>query len=458
MNPQEYAVQHQQRFLDELKTLLAIPSISTLASHKDDIRRAAEWLTGQFSDLGFETELYETDGHPIVFARWLHAGENAPTVLVYGHYDVQPVEPLSEWRTPPFEPTVVDDKLYARGAADDKGQVFAHLKAVEALLRTQGELPVNVKFIIEGEEENGSTHLHPFIESHVDLLAADVVLVSDTHSRSLEQPTIVYALRGMSYMEIEVFGADHDLHSGTYGGVVHNPAQALCEIIAQLHDTNGTITVPGFYDRVRALGEEEREELRKLPYTETELQHETGAGAAWGEAEYDLHERTGARPTLEVNGLISGWTGEGAKTVLPARALAKVSCRLVADQDPVEIYELVKAHIARLTPPTVRSEVRLLHYGSAVIVDRHSPVMQAAIDAYQEGWGYAPVFTREGGSIPIVADFQAHLGAPIVLMGFGLPDDGLHAPNEKFTLECLWRGIATSISFFQKVAQQQSLV
>lgn len=457
MNPQDYAVQHQQRFLDELKALLSIPSISTLASHAGDIRRAADWLVSQFTDLGFATELHETEGHPIVYATWLRAGADAPTVLVYGHYDVQPVEPLHEWRTPPFEPTIVDGRLYARGASDDKGQVFAHLKALEALLRTQGGLPVNVKVIIEGEEENGSTHLYPFIAKHADMLASDVILVSDTHSRSLEQPTIVYALRGMSYMEIEVFGADHDLHSGTYGGVVHNPAKALCEIVAQLHDANGTITVPGFYDRVRALDAEERAELAKLPYTEAELQAETGVRKAWGEAEYQPHERTGARPTLEVNGLVSGWTGEGAKTVLPARALAKVSCRLVADQDPIEIYELVKAHVARITPATVRSEVRLLHHGRAVIVDRHSPVMQAAIDAYQDGWGHVPVFTREGGSIPIVAEFQARLGAPIVLMGFGLPDDGLHAPNEKFTLECLWRGIATSISFFQKVAQQQFL-
>ena len=453
MNPQEYAVQHQQRFLDELIELLAIPSISTLPGHAGDIRHAAEWLVGQLVALGFKAHLYETGGHPIVYGEWMAAGEAAPTVLIYGHYDVQPVEPLKEWRTPPFEPTTVDGKLYARGASDDKGQVFAHIKAVEALLRTNGALPVNVKFIIEGEEENGSTHLHPFIAEHADLLAADVVLVSDTHSRSLEQPTIVYALRGMSYMEIEVFGSDHDLHSGTYGGVVHNPAQALCEIISRLHDENGTITVPGFYDKVRALDDDERAELDKLPYTEDELCAETGVAHAWGEAEYKLHERTGARPTLEVNGLVSGWTGEGAKTVLPARALAKVSCRLVADQDPIEVYEQVRAYVAALTPPTVRSEVRLLHHGNAVIVDRHSPVMEAAIAAYESGWGGTPTFTREGGSIPIVADFQAQLGVPVVLMGFGLPDDGLHAPNEKLTLECFWRGIATSIQFLEKVAR-----
>lgn len=451
MPPHEYALTHEKRFLDELVALLSIPSISTLAEHAGDIRQAAEWLLAQFQPMGFDARLYETDGHPIVYAEWLKAGPDAPTVLIYGHYDVQPVDPLDEWDSAPFEPVVRDGNLYARGSSDDKGQVFIHVKAVEAFLQTHGSLPVNVKFIIEGEEESGSAHLEPFIRTHTDLLAADVVLISDTHSRSLEQPTIVYALRGMSYMEVEVMGAQRDLHSGTYGGIVHNPAQALCEILAQLHDANGTITVPGFYDRVRQLDDEERAGLDKVPYTEAELKAETGVTAAWGEAEYKLHERTGARPTLEVNGLVSGWTGEGAKTVLPAKALAKVSCRLVADQDPIEIYELVKARVAELTPPTVQSEVRLLHYGNAAITDRHSPFMQAAIGAYEEGWGNAPAFTREGGSIPVVADFQRHLGAPVILMGFGLPDDGLHGPNEKFALECFRRGIATSISFLQKV-------
>ena len=373
-------------------------------------------------------------------------------MLVYGHYDVQPVDPIELWNTPPFEPTVRDGNLYARGAADDKGQVFAHIKAAQALLETTGRLPVNLKFIIEGEEESGSPSLEPFIASHADLLAADVALISDTHSRSLDQPTIVYALRGMSYMEVEVFGPKRDLHSGSYGGMVHNPAQALCEIIAQLHDANGTVTVPGFYDRVRALDAEERAELNKASYTEAELKQETGVPAAWGEAEYRLHERTGARPTLEVNGLVGGWTGAGAKTVLPAKALAKVSCRLVADQDPDEIYALVKAYVAEITPPTVTSEVRLLHKGNSAITDRHSPAMAAAIAAFEEGWGARPIFTREGGSIPVVADFQRILGTPVVLLGFGLPDDALHAPNEKFTLECFYRGIATSISFLNKFA------
>jgi acetylornithine deacetylase/succinyl-diaminopimelate desuccinylase-like protein len=453
MNAHEFAKHNQDRFLNELVDLLSIPSVSTLPAHKQDIRRAAEWLEARLAGLGFEARLYETAGHPAVFGAWMGAGAGAPTVLVYGHYDVQPVEPLHEWASPPFEPTVRDGKLYARGAGDDKGQFYAHVKAAEALLSTSGDLPVNLKFLIEGEEEIGSEHLEPFIRTHTDLLAADVVLVSDTHSRSLEQPTIVYTLRGLSYMEIEVTGPRHDLHSGTFGGMIHNPAQALCEVIARLHDEHGTVTVPGFYDRVRTLEGDERAELNRLPYTEAMLQAETGVPAAWGEPEYRLHERTGARPTLEVNGLVSGWTGEGAKTVLPARALAKVSCRLVADQDPVEIFERVRDYVATITPPTVRSEVRLLHYGYPVMTDPHSAVMQAAIAAYEEGWGATPLFTREGGSIPIVVEFQRHLKAPVVLMGFGLPDDGAHSPNEKFTLECFWRGIAASISFLEQLGR-----
>lgn len=451
MNPHDFAVEQRQRFLDELVELLKIPSISTLSAHNDDVRQAAQWLVDHIHSLGGKARLYETAGHPVVYGEWLGASPDAPTVLVYGHYDVQPVEPLDAWRTPPFEPTVLDGHLYCRGASDDKGQVFSHLKAVESLRAANGALPVNIKFIIEGEEENGSANLEPFIKSHVDLLAADVVVISDSHGKSLDRPTIVYALRGMSYMELEVTGPFRDLHSGSYGGMVHNPAQALCEIIAQLHDENGTITVPGFYDKVRALDDDERAELNRSPYTAEDLKRETGVPAAWGEAEYRLHERTGARPTLEVNGLVSGWTGEGAKTVLPAKALAKLSCRLVADQDPHEIYALVRDHIARITPPTVTSEVRLLHTGSSAITERDTPAMAAAVAAYEEGWGSRPVFSREGGSIPVVSVFQQELHAPVVLMGFGLPDDALHAPNEKFTLECFWRGIATAISFLQKV-------
>ncbi len=453
MNPHEYADEHRQQFLDELIELLKIPSVSTLSAHEADVRRAAEWLVAHMQQIGLQARLYEIAGHPVVYGEWLNAGPDAPTVLVYGHYDVQPPDPIEKWQSPPFEPTVRDGKIYARGAADDKGQFFTHLKAVEAILRTEGRLPVNIKFIIEGEEESGSANLERFVQEHQDLLAADVVVISDTHSRSLEQPTIVYALRGMIYMELEVHGPEHDLHSGTYGGIVHNPAQALCEIIARLHDSDGRVTVPGFYDKVRPLSADERDALAEVPYTEADLIRETGAPAAWGEKGYTLRERAGARPTLEVNGLVSGWTGEGAKTVLPARALAKVSCRLVADQDPLEVYELVRDYVAAITPATVTSEVRLLHYGHAAITDRDTPAMAAAIAAFEEGWGAKPIFAREGGSIPVVAYFQRILGTPVILMGFGLPDDGLHAPNEKLTLECFWRGIATAISFYERVTK-----
>ncbi|MBN1967346.1 MAG: M20/M25/M40 family metallo-hydrolase, partial [Anaerolineae bacterium] len=288
MTPYEFVTANRQRFLDELIDLIKIPSVSTLSERKPDMLRAAAWLVEQLRDLGFTARQYETPGHPVVYGEWLQASDGAPTVLVYGHYDVQPAEVADGWDTEPFEPTLRDGKLYARGAADDKGQVFAHVKAVEALLKTEGRLPVNLKFIIEGEEENGSPNVKPFIEAHQDLLAADVIVVSDTHNRSLDTPLIIYALRGMTYMELEVWGPDHDLHSGTYGGVVHNPAQALCEIVARLHDANGTITVPGFYDRVIALSDEERDELQKNPYTEPVLREETGVPAPWGEAEYRL--------------------------------------------------------------------------------------------------------------------------------------------------------------------------
>ncbi len=453
MKPREYFSAYQQQYLNELIELVSIPSISTMPDHLPDVRRAAEWVKAQMQAAGLTARLYETEGHPIVYGEWLEVAAGAPTVLIYGHYDVQPVDPISEWQSEPFTPAVRDGNLYGRGTSDDKGQFFAHLKAAHSILQADGRLPVNVKFVIEGEEEIGSTHLGAFIRDHRALLATDVVVVSDTQSRSLDLPAIVYSLRGMCYMELEISGPDHDLHSGSFGGVVHNPAQALCEIIAGLHNPDGSVAVPGFYDDVRALDDAERSELGRFPYTEEAFRHDTGAPASWGEQGYLLHERTGARPTLEVNGLISGWTGTGAKTVLPARALAKISCRLVADQDPARIYEIMKAHIAHITPPTVHSDLRLLHTGRSAFTDRRSPVMQAAIAAFEEGWGAAPVFWREGGSIPIVSDFQEVLGAPVVLMGFGLPDDGPHGPNEKFTLECFWRGIATSISFLHQMAR-----
>jgi acetylornithine deacetylase/succinyl-diaminopimelate desuccinylase-like protein len=453
MNAIAYAHDNREEALDQLKELLRIPSVSTLSEHKEDVQRAAQWLKAELERIGMENVAIEpTEGHPIVYADWLHAS-GAPTVLIYGHYDVQPPDPLSEWHSAPFEPTERDGKLYARGAADDKGQLFVHIKALEALMQTEGRLPVNVKILLEGEEEIGSAHLDPWIQANLERLRADVAVVSDSHILNEQQPTIVYGLRGLAYLEVHVETSRGDLHSGAYGGAVHNPIQALCEIVAQLHDENGTITVPGFYDKVLLLDEAERAEMARVPYTEETLLEETGAPQAWGEREYSVVERISARPTLELNGIWGGFAGEGAKTVLPARAGAKISMRLVPNQDPHEISRIVREHIERLAPPTVRITVREMHAGHGAIVPRDIPPMKAASEAYEEVFGARPIFVREGGSIPVVATFQKDLGMPTVLMGFGLPDDNLHAPNEKFNISMFYRGIETAILFYQKLGR-----
>jgi acetylornithine deacetylase/succinyl-diaminopimelate desuccinylase-like protein len=451
MNPYEFAEAHREEFLEELKELLRIPSISTMSEHKPDIRRAAEWFKTHFEQIGMtRAQVYETPGNPIVYAEWLGAG-NAPTVLIYGHYDVQPAEDSDNlWKSDPFEPVIRDGNLYARGATDDKGQTLTQIKAVQSLLAS-GTLPVNVKFIVEGEEEAGSPSLYPFVEQHLDMLRADVVVVSDTHLLALDRPSITVGLRGIVYLEIEVRGPSHDLHSGTYGGVVHNPANALVDILAALHHPDGSIAVPGFYDRVVEPSAEERAELAKVPFTLERLKNETGLSVPWGEAGYEMHERLGIRPTCEINGMISGYTGEGGKTVIPAKALAKVSCRLVPEQEPDEIERLIRDYVQSLTPPGITSEVRSLHNGRWAVVNVNSSYMRAASRAYEFGFGAPPVFTREGGSIPIVGTFQNAFNAPAILMGFGLPDDNLHAPNEKFCLECFYRGIRTAIHFLQLV-------
>ncbi len=453
----EYAQQHAQAFRQQLHDLVRIPSVSTLPERANDVQAAAKWLASDLEHIGFEkVEVVQTKGHPIVYAEWLGQGENAPTVLVYGHYDVQPADMEDGWNTPPFEPVEKDGKLYARGSSDDKGQVFAHLKAFEALFNTTGQLPVNVKLIIEGEEEISSINLGAFVSENRDRLKADVCVISDTAILSVDQPSIVYALRGLTYMEIHVQGARTDLHSGVFGGTVHNPAQALAEIIAKLHADDGSISVPGFYDDVLALDDQERAELKKTDWKTEDWSKLTGLHYPWGEAQYTLRERVGARPTLEVNGMVSGFYGEGAKTVLPAKAMAKISCRLVANQNPQRIYELVRDYVARITPPTVSSEVRLLHTGDPAIVDRQTPLMQAAVTAYEKGWGRTPVFMREGGSIPIVSDFQRELGVPVILMGFGLNSDGAHGPNEHFTIEMFHKGIDTVIYFLEELAAKGS--
>lgn len=453
MNAHDYAKTNADRFRQQLFDLLRIPSISTDPERKADVQRAAAWVADNLRRIGFSrVGVMPTDGHPVVYGEWLGAGENAPTVLVYGHYDVQPAELEAGWTSDPFEPVVRDGKIYARGSSDDKGQAFAQMKAAESLLACGGS-PVNLKFLIEGEEEIGSPNLGAWIHDHPGLLKSDVCVISDTSILAIDQPSIVYALRGLAYMDLEVWGPKQDLHSGGFGGMVHNPAQALAEIIAQLHKPDGSVNVPGFYDDVLPLSDEERAELQKGASPESFWQDMTGVPQFWGEASYRLHERVGARPTLEVNGMVSGFYGEGSKTVLPAKALAKISCRLVANQDPNRIYEQVRDQIARLTPPTVHSEVRLIAEAYPAMTDINTPAMQAAVTAYEKGWGKRPLLERGGGSLPIMADIQRELNVPVVLLGFGLRGDGAHGPDEHFSVEMFHKGIDTAIYFFEAVAR-----
>jgi acetylornithine deacetylase/succinyl-diaminopimelate desuccinylase-like protein len=454
-NAHDYAKTHEQGFLHQLLDLIRIPSVSTLPECEDDIRRAAEWLADNMRHAGLTyVEIMPTAGHPVVYGEWLGASQDAPTVLVYGHYDVQPAEVSDGWDSEPFDPVIRDGKIYARGATDDKGQMFAHIKAAESFLRTDGKLPVNLKVLFEGEEESGSAHLQPFVESHKAMLTADVCVISDTGMPTIDTPAITYALRGMSLLEVTVRAATQDLHSGAFGGSVHNPLQALAEILAQLHRPDGSVSVPGFYDDVKPLTPEERAELNKTGMTERAWREQTGAPQPWGEAGYAIEERISARPTLEINGMAGGFYGEGFKTVLPAKAMAKISCRLVANQDPQRVFELVRDYLIKLTPPTVRVEVRFLGGGHAALTDIDTPMMQKAVRAYELGWGRRPYFARGGGSIPVVADFQHILKVPVILMGFGLEGDGAHGPNEHFTIEMFHRGIQTIIHFLEEVGKK----
>lgn len=451
--PHEFASANRARFLDQLKTLIRIPSISTLPERADDVRKAAEWLADDLRRIGLTTvEILPTGGHPVIYAEWLGAGKDAPTVLIYGHYDVQPAVISDGWDSDPFEPVERDGKLVARGSSDDKGQVFAQVKAVECLLANGNQPPVNIKFLIEGEEEIGSPNLGKFVAENRARLMADACVISDSGMPSIDKPTIAYSTRGLMYLEIEVTGPKQDLHSGAYGGIVHNPAQALAEILAQLHNSDGSVNVPGFYDDVLLISDDERQELLKSAKSEAQWQESTGVPQFWGEADYRLHERVGARPTLEINGFVSGFYGPGGKTVLPAKALAKISCRLVANQTPQRIFELVRDHLLRLTPPTVRSEVRVIALAYPSMMDTHVPAMKAAIRAYEKGWGKTPLFERGGGTLPIIADFQRELKLPVIAMGFGLDGDGAHGPNEFFTIEMFHKGIDTAIHFFNEVA------
>jgi len=443
---------NRDRYIEELKEFLAIPSISAMPEHRDDVRKCAEWAAAEMARIGLENvRVVDTAGHPLVYADWLHA-EGAPTVLFYGHYDVQPVDPIELWLTPPFEATVRDGDIYARGACDDKGQVFVHLKAVEAHLRKTGRLPINLKVILEGEEEVGSEHLGPYVREHAAELAADMVLISDTEMFDRGVPSLCYGLRGLAYMQIDLRGTKGDLHSGQYGGAVANPANVLAHIISQLKDRSGKIRIPGFYEDVRELREEERAEFKRLPFDEKAVKKHLGAPRFAGERDYTLLERMWARPTLDVNGLLSGWTGEGAKTVIPAVAMAKVSMRLVPNQHPEKIAELFEAYVKKIAPKTVELKVTRLHGAMPWMTDFDNVYVQAAGRALEKGFGKRPVFTREGGSIPVVADFQSALGVPVVLFGFGLPDDNLHAPNEKFNLDNFFNGILAAAFLYEEVA------
>jgi acetylornithine deacetylase/succinyl-diaminopimelate desuccinylase-like protein len=443
---------HRDRYVDELKAYLAIPSVSALPEHAQDVRRCAEWTAEELGRIGMQNaRLIETPGNPVVYADWLQAPDK-PTILFYGHYDVQPVDPLDKWTSPPFEATVRDGEIYARGAADDKGQVFMHCKAIEAHLKQTGSLPCNIKVFIEGEEEVGSTHLDDFVRSHKTELAADVVVISDSAMFDRGVPSICYGLRGLAYFQIDVRGTASDLHSGSFGGAVANPAFVLTQIVSQLKDRSGRIKIPGFYDDVRDLLPEERAQWKRLPFSETRYRKDLGAPRLFGETGYTTLERVWARPTAEVNGLLSGFTGAGAKTVIPATAMAKISMRLVPDQDHQKIADLFEAWLVKTAPRTVEIKLTRMHGGKPWMTAFDNRYVQAAARAIERGFGKTPVFTREGGSIPVVSTFQQDLGVPSVLFGVGLPDENAHAPNEKLDLGNFHNGIIASAFLYQEIA------
>ncbi len=449
----DYINVNRERYLEELKALLAIPSISALPAHAGDVKRCAEWCADEMRRIGLENvRLIETPGNPVVYGDWLGA-PGAPTMLFYGHYDVQPVDPLDLWESPPFEATVRDGEIYARGSADDKGQVFMHFKAIEAHLKQQGRLPVNIKVILEGEEEVGSVNLDQFVSAHKADLGADVVVISDSPMFARGIPSICYGLRGLVYFQIDLRGSRTDLHSGSFGGAVANPALVLSQILAQMKDRGGRIKIPGFYDDVVPLKEEERQAWASLPFNEKQYKKDFGIPKVQGETGYTTLERTWARPTFEVNGLLSGFTGEGAKTVLPAVAMAKVSMRLVPNQDPDKIAKLFEDYVVDVAPKTVDVKVTRMHGGKPWMTSYNNPYVQAAGRAIEKGFGQKPVYTREGGSIPVVSTFQEELGLPSVLFGVGLPDENAHAPNEKLDVGNFHNGIIASAILYDELSK-----
>jgi acetylornithine deacetylase/succinyl-diaminopimelate desuccinylase-like protein len=444
--------ENRQRYTDELCELLRIPSVSTDSRHAKDVQAAAQWVSQQFEKMSFSTEVVETAGHPLVVAESPPV-PGAPIVLVYGHYDVQPPDPLDEWISPPFEPTIRDGNVYARGATDDKGQMLTHVKSAEAWLQTAGRLPIQLKYLIEGEEEVGSANVYKFLAANRERLAADVVVISDCSQFAPGQPAITYGLKGIAYFELRVTGPKQDLHSGTFGGSVKNPVNALCDILSSLVDANGRIQIPGFYDDVTAISDRERSQFAGLPFDERGFMEQLGVDELFGEASYSTLERRWARPTCDINGIWGGYQGEGEKTVLPAKGTAKFSFRLVPNQDPKKIADLLEAHIAAVCPPGVKAELVRMHGATGYVASLDSPYMTAAATAIENGFGRSPVFIREGGSIPIVTAFREQLGIDSLLLGWGLDNDNTHGPNEKFCLADYHRGIKASAYLWAEMAK-----
>lgn len=448
----EYVKQHEKRYLDDLAAFVKIESVSADSTKDKDTRAAAQWCADYLSKIGIENvRLIETGGHPVVYGDWLHA-KDKPTILVYGHYDVQPADPVEKWHTPPFELTVKDGRMYGRGTADDKGQLLTHFFALEAMLTEEGQLPVNVKFFIEGEEEAGSEHTAPFVEQNADLLKCDAVAISDTAWHSRDIPTIVYALRGLCYMEFVVKGPNRDLHSGMYGGMVQNPLNAVGKLIAGLQDDNGVVQIPGFYDDVEPLSDEEKKEFAAIGDHDQELKKEIGVPSLWGEKDYTSLERNWGRPSMDVNGIYGGFSGEGAKTVIASRGGFKVSSRLVANQHPDKIRKLFETHVNSKCPPGVAVETEYHHGGEPVLVPISNPFIQAAVGAFEQAFGKKPALVREGASIPITATFVKVLKAPPVMVGYSVPDDSIHSPDEKMEIDLFYKGIECNVHLYHAFA------
>jgi acetylornithine deacetylase/succinyl-diaminopimelate desuccinylase-like protein len=448
-----FVATHQPRFDAELQAFVRIPSVGNDPARAGDVKRCADWLAAQLGRIGLHrVRVVPTARHPIVYGEWTGA-PGRPTVLVYGHYDVQPAEPLHEWTIPAFEGRIENGFLHGRGASDDKGQLFAHVKAIEALLAGSHRLPVNVKCLFEGEEEIGSANLVPFLEQQRNALRADAAVMSDTRMLGPDQPALTYSLRGQLALELDVHGQRRDLHSGNFGGAVHDPLQALCEMLARLHDGNGRIAIPGFYDRVRGWDAHERAYLARSGPSDDAVLREAGADVPWREGGYSIYERVTVRPSLAITGMQGGHTGHGPKGVIPRRAVAKMSFRLVADQDPDEIEQLVRRFFARVAPPTVRYTVRTHIRSRPALIDRQHPAMRAAVRAYTRVFGRSPQWIRSGGSIHVVSELARVLGIPTVLMGFASPGDSLHGPNEKFSMKNFHRGILTSVSFLEELGR-----